>query len=151
MRIKALLGMMTAGIVLLGGAEASQAEANAVEARRACMKANAKMMKVMVPVIKGEAAYDKAAIDAAIAETEAACAGWASWWGDDTKPGGAFETEAKAEVWTDKAGFEAASASYGQAFGAVKAAADEAAFKAAFPALGGSCQSCHEKYRAPKS
>ena len=150
MTSKRLLGMLAAGAIMMGVTPAAMAEASPIEARQACMKANAKMMKVMVPVIKGEQAYDKAAIDAATAETEAACAGWANWWGDDTKPGGAIETEAKEEVWTDMAGFEAASAAYGKAFGAVKAAADEAAFKAAFPALGGSCQSCHEKYRKPK-
>jgi cytochrome c556 len=38
--------------------------------------------------------------------------------------------------------------SYVKAKEAVKATADEAAFKAAFPALGGTCKSCHEKYRA---
>ena len=79
--------------------------------------------------------------------SEAACAGWADWWGDDTKPGGAVKTEAKLEIWTDKAGFEAAGGQYVKAMTAVKAAADEAAFKAAFPDLGKSCQSCHEKYR----
>jgi cytochrome c556 len=111
------------------------------------MKANVKMMKVMVPVLKGESAYDKAAMDAVIAEAEQACAGWDSWWGEDTKPGGAVKTEAKAEIWTDKAGFDAATADYVKAFTAVKASADEASFKAAFPALGASCKGCHEKYR----
>ena len=117
-----------------------------IEARQACMKANGAMMKVMVPIIKGEAAYDKAAIDDAIADAEAACAGWADWWGEDTKPGGAVKTEAKLEIWTDK-GFEAAGMAYVKASTAVKASADEASFKAAFPALGKSCQGCHEKFR----
>jgi cytochrome c556 len=33
------------------------------------------------------------------------------------------------------------------ALSAVKASADEASFKVAFPDLGKSCQSCHEKFR----
>lgn len=145
---KTLLGLFTAGVVALGLSSAAMADATAsVEARKACMKANGKMMKVMVPVMKGEAAFDKAAIDAAIAETEAACAGWANWWGDDTKPGGAVKTEAKLEIWTDPAGFEAAGGAYMKAISTVKAAADEASFKAAFPDLGKSCQGCHEKFR----
>ena len=145
--------LVAAGTVVLSlGAGAAYAEtaAEAIKARQDCMKANGKAMGVMVPMIKGEAPYDNTAIQTALATTEAACAGWANWWGEDTKPGGAVETWAKAEIWTDKAGFEAASMAYGKAFGAVKASTDEASFKAAFPAFGSSCGGCHEKFRRPK-
>lgn len=151
MTIKTAMGVFAAGALSLGLASAAMAEAGPIEARKGCMKANAKMMKVMVPVMKGEQAYDKAAFDAAIAETEAACAGWGEWWGEDTKPGGAVETEATEAVWTNKAGFEAAGAAYVKAMEGVKASADEASFKAAFPELGKACQSCHETFRKPKS
>lgn len=144
---KSILGLLSAATLALGLASAAMAETGPIEARQACMKANGKMMKVMVPVIKGQAAYDKAAIDAAISAAEAACAGWANWWGEDTKPGGAVETEALETVWTDKAGFEAAGGAYMKGMEAVKASADEASFKAAFPELGKACQSCHEKFR----
>jgi len=90
---------------------------------------------------------NKAAIDAAIADAQKACGGWADWWGEDTKPGGAVKTEAKAEIWSDAAGFEAAGKAYMTAEAAVLASTDEASFKAAFPALGKSCQGCHEKFR----
>ncbi len=143
-----IIGLVAAGVISLGLASAAMADAKAsIEAREACMKANGKMMKVMVPVMKGQAAYDKAAIDAAIGEAEKACEGWANWWGEDTKPGGAVKTEAKLEIWTDPAGFEAAGGAYVKAITAVKATADEASFKAAFPDLGKSCQGCHEKFR----
>jgi cytochrome c556 len=33
---------------------------------------------------------------------------------------------------------------------AVRAAADEASFKAAFPAMGGGCKGCHDNFRRPK-
>ncbi len=147
MTIKTVMGVFAAGALALGLASAAMAASNPIEARQACMKANVKMMKVMVPVMKGKAAYDKAAIDAAIAHAEEACAGWADWWGEDTKPGGAVETEALETVWTDKAGFEAAGAAYVKGMAGVKASTDEASFKAAFPDLGKSCQSCHEKFR----
>lgn len=150
---KAIWKIVTAGTLALSigaGAAYALTPAEAIKARQDCMKANGAMMKVMVPIIKGEAAYDKAAIDAALAAEGAACAGWADWWGEDTKPGGAVETYAKEEIWTDKAGFEAAGMAYGKASEAVKASTDEASFKAAFPALGASCQGCHEKFRKPK-
>ena len=145
---KISVGLFTAGVLALGLSSAAMADAKAsIEARQACMKANGGMMKVMVPVIKGQAAYDKAAIDAAIANAQKACGGWADWWGEDTKPGGAVKTEAKAEIWSDPAGFEAAGKAYMTAEAAVLASTDEASFKAAFPALGKSCQGCHEKFR----
>ncbi len=149
---KITVGLFTAGVLALGLSSAAMADAKAsIEARQACMKANGAMMKVMVPVMKGQKAYDKAAIDAAIAQTQKACSGWAGWWGEDTKPGteagNATKTEAKAEIWSDAAGFEAAGKAYMTAEAAVLATTDEASFKAAFPALGKSCQSCHEKFR----
>lgn len=150
MMFKGVLGLFAAATLAAGLSSAAMAEMGPIEARRACMKANGKMMGVMVPIIKGEKPYDKAAIDGAVAATEAACAGWAGWWGEDTKPGGAVETWAKAEVWTDKAGFDAAGGAFMKALGGVKASADEASFKAAFPALGKSCQDCHENFRRPK-
>lgn len=144
---KLLSTLLTAGVLAMAIGSSALAASNPIEARQACMKANVKLMKVAVPVMKGESAYDKAAIDAVVAEAAQACAGWDSWWGEDTKPGGAIKTEAKAEIWSDKAGFDAATADYVKAFTAVKASADEASFKAAFPALGASCKSCHEKFR----
>ena len=151
MMAKGFVRLAAAGALMLGFASAAMAEMGPVEARQACMKANGKMMGVMVPMMKGEAAFDKAAIDAALAAEAEACAGWANWWGEDTKPGvSKVETYAKEEIWTDKAGFEAAGMAYVKANEAVKAAMDEASFKAAFPALGASCQGCHEKFRRPK-
>lgn len=148
MKSKVFRSLAMAATLALGLSSAAMADAaKAIEAREACMKANIAMIKVMVPIIKGQAAYDKAAIDDAIGKSQAACAGWADWWGEDTKPGGAVKTEAKLEIWSDPKGFEAAAMEYVKAEQAVMAAADEAAFKAAFPALGQSCQSCHEKYR----
>ncbi len=145
---KISVGLFTAGILALGLSSAALADAKAsIEAREACMKANGGMMKVMVPVIKGQKPYDKAAIDASIANAQKACGGWADWWGEDTKPGGAVKTEAKAEIWSDPKGFEAAGAAYVKAEAAVLASTDEASFKAAFPALGKACQGCHEKFR----
>ena len=149
---KISVGLFTAAVLALGLSSAAMADAkSAIEARQACMKANGGMMKVMVPIIKGQKPYDKAAIDAAIAASQKACGGWADWWGEDTKPGtdagNSAKTEAKAEIWSDAAGFDAAGKAYMTAEAAVLASADEASFKAAFPALGKSCQGCHEKYR----
>jgi len=150
MVLKISVGLVTAGMLALGLSSAAMADAKAsIEARQACMKANGGMMKVMVPIIKGQKAYDKAAIDASIANAQKACGGWADWWGEDTKPGGAVKTSALPAIWSDPQGFEAAGAAYVKAEAAVQASTDEASFKAAFPALGKACGGCHEKFRQP--
>jgi cytochrome c556 len=63
------------------------------------------------------------------------------------------KTDAKAEVWTDAAGFAAAAnrlqveTSKLQALGA---AGDLTGFKAQVRAVGGACKNCHDTYRVPE-
>jgi cytochrome c556 len=121
-----------------------------IKERQACMKGAGALMGVAVPMVKGEKPYDKAAVDAAIANYDKGCANWANFWGADTQKGESVQTWAKPEIWTDAAGFEAAGGAAYQATQALKASTDEATFKAAFPAVGAGCQGCHEKFRAPK-
>ena len=54
-------------------------------------------------MFKGEKPYDAAAVQAALAADDAACADWAKWWGADTQKGETLETWAKPEIWTDAA------------------------------------------------
>lgn len=144
----AAAGVMS--FVLTASLASAATPEEAIKARQECMKANGGVMKVAVPMFKGEAAFDAAALKAALDAEAAACAGWNDWWGEDTRAGGAVETWAKDEIWTDRAGFDAAGAKFVEARTAVAAATDEAAFKAAFPALGEGCKGCHDKYRRPK-
>jgi cytochrome c556 len=123
---------------------------DAIKARQGCMKANGAAMGTFVPVIKGEKPFDAAANKTAADAVSAACADWAKWWGKDTMKGETLETWALPKVWEDTAGFEKAGGDYYKAFQAVAAATDDASFKAAFPALGGTCKACHESFRRPK-
>lgn len=66
-------------------------------------------------------------------------------------PAGSAEgSRAKAEIWTDAAGFAKAMKAGQDAAAQLQAAKDETAFAAAIGALGASCKACHEKYRLPK-
>lgn len=121
-----------------------------IKARQGCMKAHGASLEVMVPMMKGEKPYDNAAIQAAFAKEEQACADWDKWWGEDAQKGETVETYAKPEIWSDPKGFADAGGKWFEAYKAVKASADEAAFKAAFPALGEGCKGCHDKFRRPK-
>jgi cytochrome c556 len=63
---------------------------------------------------------------------------------------GGGETRAKAEIWTDRAGFDQAMKDAQAAATAMAAVTEEAAYVPAMKALGGSCKACHDKYRLPK-
>jgi cytochrome c556 len=143
---------LSATVVFFGLASSAWAGAadDAIKGRQACMKSHGAMMGVAVPILKGEKPFDKAALDAAFAADGKACADWAKWWGPDTQKGETAETWAKPEIWTDAAGFEKAGGDFYNAYVTLTKATDDASFKAAFPAVGGGCKNCHEKFRKPK-
>jgi len=65
---------------------------------------------------------------------------------------GSGDTRALPTIWTDRTGFEAASANMVtqlRAFQAVANAGDQAAFAAAFQQTGATCGACHRPYRGP--
>ncbi len=64
---------------------------------------------------------------------------------------GVANTKARAEIWSDRAGFDKAAAAFVTASTNLEAAAksgDKAAFTAAFTAEGQSCGGCHRSYKA---
>ena len=63
---------------------------------------------------------------------------------------GGGETRAKAEIWTDRAGFDQAMKDAQAAATALAAVTVEADYVPAVKALGGGCKGCHDKYRLPK-
>jgi cytochrome c556 len=152
MLMKTVSKFLIAAALMGAGTLAAYAGAadDAIKARQACMKSHGALMGVAVPIMKGEKEFDKAALDAAYAADGAACADWAKWWGADTQKGETVETWAKAEIWTNDAGFQAAGGTFYNAYVTLTKATDAASFKAAFPAVGEGCKGCHTNFRRPK-
>ena len=153
MRSKVAGAMLLAFGIGLAGAGAGLAAGSAddmINARQAAMKTTTKAMKALVSILKGESAYDNAAVQGAVKSIRDAQAGAAAAgaWDASSQTGGTVQTKARPEVWSDAAGFAAAWSTMDKALAAIAAAGDEAGFKAAFPALGAACKGCHEKYRA---
>ena len=143
---------MIIGALALASAVAVQAAAPAdvVEARHKEYKEMGKAMK------ETAGSFKSGAPDAALIKANAAIiAGKADkipgWFPVGTGPGVGDKNEAKAEIWTDKAGFAKAAADFSGAAKGFKAAADTgdmAAAGKALGALGGTCKGCHEKFKA---
>jgi cytochrome c556 len=139
--------LMGAGTVAAYAATADET----IKIRQECMKTQGAFMGVAVPMIKGEKAYDRAALDAAWTVMDGPCSKWDTFWDPVSKMGGeTIKSYAKPEIWTDTAKFEAASTNAYNAMTAARATTDEAGFKAAFGAIGAGCKGCHESFRAPK-
>jgi cytochrome c556 len=131
------------------GLSASLAAAGPIEDRQAAMKQNGKAMGMLVPIIKGAKPYDAAVVKEAasilVDDLTKASMNFPEGSGE-----GPPETYAKAEIWSDPEGFKAAFDKAIAASEALAMTADEASFKAAFPAVGASCGGCHENFRRPK-
>lgn len=146
--LKTLAGSLA--VMGLGVSLAFASADDAIKGRQTCMKSHGKTVGELAKMFKGEAAYDMAAVRAALAEMDATCADWVKWWGPDTQKGETLETWARPEVWTDSDGFNAAAQTFVDKEAVLAATTDVAGFKAAFPEFGNTCKGCHEKFRRPK-
>ena len=99
-------------------------------------------------------APDKGLIAANAGKMKALAADLPSWFPKGSGPEAGVKTQAKAEVWTDAAGFAAAVTRLQAETGKlqdVAAAGDLDAIKAQVRATGGACKACHEIYRAQEA
>ncbi|MGJ8546680.1 MAG: c-type cytochrome [Sulfitobacter sp.] len=134
-------------------AESHSNETNkAVSARHAQMEMIAYHTGILGGIAKGEAEFDADTVRAAAENLQAlASLAPATLWTPGTEQGAVEGSRAKAEVFSDMAGFETKLADLANAAGAVAGAADAAAVGAGMGAVGGACKACHETYRGPKN
>ena len=142
--------LMTATLVLGTAVVARSATtADVIEARQTSLKAMGKAMKSSAESFKSGS--PDAVLIRANAQVIAGNADkLATWFPAGTGAGGPTKTGAKAEIWTDPAGFAKAAGDFSaaaKAFGAAAQGNDLAATGAALATLGGTCKACHEKYR----
>jgi len=143
--VAALIGVLATG-AMVGGATIALAQADVIKDRQENRKQTAAAMRAIKGVIDAKGATTGAVEQAAKLKTlEAAFV--------KMFPAGSDKGDTKAlpAVWTDMAGFEAASKNAEAAFDKLATAAgsgDMAALTAAFGDAGKACGACHEKFRA---
>ncbi len=142
--------VVVATLVLGAGAGMAQ---DAVKAAQDAMKANGKNIGgVLSPMFKGEKPYDQAAVDAALAQLNDTAKKLPAMFPasvKDAKWEGDFSPSPK--IWSDKAGYDAAVASFAKVITEAKAKIkDLDSLKANFPAIGKECGGCHETFRLKK-
>src|SRR5215472_9509959 len=144
---------LSALILAAGGALAQEATpgGKAVLARQTHYKELGKVFGGIGAELRKDAP-DKAAIAADATTANGLAQQLPTWFPKGSGPEAGVKTAAKAEIWSDAAGFDAAVAKLQAETGKLADAAaggDVDAIKAQFRATAGACNACHEKYRAP--
>jgi cytochrome c556 len=143
-----MLRIVAALVLLALGAGVVEAQNTAaIKQRQDIMKAQAGALKDPAAMLKGDAPFDLAKVQASLKTLQELAAKVKPLWTEDSKTGG--NTRALPAVWKDLNGylgrFDAMASSAKAAATAIK---DEASFKTAFPKVLGSCGGCHKEYRA---
>jgi cytochrome c556 len=146
--IAAIVGAMTAG-AMVGGATLAFAQADVIKERQANRKQTAAAMRVIKGVVDSSGDAKIVVEQAAkMKELEAAF--------DKMFPAGSDKGDTKAlpTVWSDMAGFRAASKAADAAYDKLAVAGGSgnmAEIKTAFENTGKACGACHQKYRAKQN
>ena len=147
MKFRSMILATAAFGIAIGAAAASE---DPIATRKTIMKSVGASLKVVVPMVKGEADYDAVKAGLAARVIQNGAIGFPHYFPKGSESGG--ETEAAPKIWQDMAGFTSRAAGLERDAGAaIEAAAKGAdAFRAAFGKLVENCKGCHENYRVKK-
>lgn len=137
-----------------GDGHADKALTAAIEARQAQMQLISYNMGILGGMAKSETPFDSAVATAAARNlASVARLDRSILWPEGSVQGEVPDTRAKAEIWTDAAGYDKASVDLENAADGLIAAAgqDLAALQTAMGAAGQTCSACHKAYRGPRN
>ena len=146
-----VVGTAVIATAVLAGSHGAKIDP-AVAARQQQMQMVGYHIGLLGAMAKGEMEFNAEMANGA-AENLNALAGMsqATLWIEGTAQGETEGSRAKAEIWSDPAGFDARFEAFASASSALVGVADLDALRAGMGDLGGSCKACHEKYRGPKN
>jgi cytochrome c556 len=138
-----------AGMVIVAAGTAV-AQTDAITQRKAILKQMGEATKPIAATLKGEAAFDLAAVRKSLAAIADDSKKLPALFPADSKTGG--DTAALPMIWDEKAKFDDLFAKLAAAAAAAQGTIeDEASLKANIGSVLGNCKSCHDDYRAKKS
>lgn len=145
-----LIRTTVAVIAVALGASAVIAQQDPVATRENLMKENNKNAIAAVKMIRGQAPFDAAAVDAAFAQWADTAQKLPGLFPENSKTGG--DNRASPKIWLNKKDFDEKAAAFGKvvADNRDKAKASLDGLKAAIPVVGKGCDNCHEDYRLSK-
>jgi cytochrome c556 len=146
MSIRIIVATLAVGLSV-GTAIAQQ---DPVTVREDLMKKNNDHAKAVVQMMRGQAPFDAAAVDAAFKQWADTAQKLPSLFPDNSKTGG--DNRASPKIWVNKKDFDAKAEAFAKA---VAEHHDEAkssldGLKASIPVVGKACDDCHKEYRLSK-
>jgi cytochrome c556 len=142
--VRTILAMIAVAI----GVSAVVAQTDPIATRKALMKKNNENARNVNQMIKGEAPFDVAKVDAAFAQWGDTAKQLPNLFPDDSKTG--QETRALPKIWETRSDFDSKIAALAKAVADNKDKAKTLdALKVAFPNVNKTCDDCHESYRRP--
>lgn len=144
-------GLLTTVLMMaaVAGSAVAYDAASQIKARQDGMKQIGGSMKGLYETLNGD--KDPAKLKAFANRLNSLAGQTKGWFPAGSGPSSGEKTKAKAEVWTDPAGFEASRKAMVAAAGKLNAAAqtgDPAKVQAEFLAIRGTCKACHDKYQS---
>jgi cytochrome c556 len=132
------------------GAGAVIAQSDPIATRMGLMKQNEENAIAVVRMMRGQAPFDAAKVDAAFAQWTETAQKLPSLFPDNSKSG--QKTRAAPKIWTSKTDFDEKAAAFGKvvADNRDKAKGSLDGLRAAIPAVGNACDACHKDYRLAK-
>lgn len=140
----ALSTLLLAPVALLAGPD------DPIVHRQHLMEETRDAVKPIGGMAKGEVAFDAAVVADSLVVLERVAAEYGNYFPVGSETG--HKTEARPEIWTDRAGFDARLADFADAVAAAQAAGPQSLDELK-PVAGGifrSCKGCHENYRVEK-
>jgi cytochrome c556 len=143
-------GAALAAVFLVLGVGAVIAQSDPIATRTGLMKENQNNAEIVVRMMRGQAPFDAAKVDAAFAQWTDTAQKLPSLFPDNSKSG--QKTRAAPKIWMTKADFDAKAAVFGKvvAENRDKAKGSVDGLRAAIPAVGNACDACHKDYRLAK-
>jgi len=143
-------GAVLAAVFVALGTGAVIAQSDPIAARMALMKGNQDNATLAVAMMKGQAPFDAAKVDAAFAQWADTAQKLPGLFPDNSKSG--QKTRAAPKIWMTKSDFDDKAAEFGKvvAENRNKAKGSLEGLRAAIPAIGNACDNCHKDYRLAK-
>ena len=143
-------GAVLAAVFVALWAGAVIAQSDPIATRMALMKGNQDNATLVVQMMKGQAPFDAAKVDAAFAQWADTAQKLPGLFPDNSKSG--QKTRAAPKIWMTKSDFDDKAAEFGKvvAENRDKAKGSLDGLRAAIPAIGNACDNCHKDYRLAK-
>ncbi|NRB71334.1 MAG: cytochrome c [Xanthomonadales bacterium] len=145
-----LSAMLLAGLLLFMPLAGPAEDHDPIAERQRLMSETREALKPLIGMSRGQLDFDRDTVQTSLAVFAHTADESRDLYPDGTQSGG--DTEAKATIWSDRAGFDQALTDFSEAVAAAQQADPQTAeaFQPVLRSVLGTCRACHDGYRIDK-